>query len=107
MLRFRVSKRGTENRLCKGLQDISCPRLASCTVGHITGTVAEVTEDGMYGAGVTPQARMLPMQVLEPCSGHVSVISGANVWSFGGCVRPRPGAVTGGCDEPVRSRGRS
>lgn len=80
-------------------------RIGLRAVAHIPGTVAEVIGNRMHGVSVAPHDRLSPTQVLERGSGDVFDISGANV--IGGHVRPRPGAVAGGCDEPIPARGQS
>lgn len=53
---------------------------------HVAGTIAEVTNNGKDGAGVAPQAKILPVRVLGRCGGYVSDISDAIVWAAGGHV---------------------
>ena len=53
---------------------------------HVAGTIAEVTNNGKDGAGVAPQAKILPVRVLGRCGGYVSDISDAIVWAAGGHI---------------------
>jgi serine protease len=58
---------------------------------HVSGTIAEVTNNGLAGAGVAPDARIVPIRVLGRCGGYDSDIADAMVWAAGGDV---PGVPT-------------
>lgn len=92
-----VSRRTTNNRAPGGwdLGDwkeqgdcaaAPAPRNSTWHGTHVAGTVAEVTNNGLGGAGVAPQARIVPVRVLGRCGGYVSDISDAIVWAAGGHV---------------------
>jgi len=58
---------------------------------HVAGTIAEVTNNGIAGAGVAPEAKIVPIRVLGRCGGYDSDIADAMVWAAGGTV---PGVPT-------------
>lgn len=65
---------------------------------HVAGTIAEVTGNGVGGAGVAPNARVVPVRVLGHCGGYTSDIADAIVWAAGGSVpgvaaNPHPAEV--------------
>lgn len=53
---------------------------------HTAGTVAELTNNGIGGAGVAFDAQILPIRVLGRCGGYTSDIVDAMVWASGGTV---------------------
>lgn len=53
---------------------------------HVAGTVAAVTNNGLYGAGVAWGAKVQPVRVLGHCGGYESDIADAIVWASGGVV---------------------
>ncbi|GAB3342004.1 S8 family peptidase [Marilutibacter aestuarii] len=53
---------------------------------HVAGTIAEVTDNGIGGAGVAPDAKVVPIRVLGRCGGFDSDVSDAIVWAAGGHV---------------------
>ncbi|BDU20036.1 S8 family peptidase [Dyella sp. GSA-30] len=53
---------------------------------HVSGTVAELTDNGVGMAGVAHHARVLPVRVLGHCGGYTSDIADAIVWASGGHV---------------------
>ncbi|CEE36780.1 S8 family serine peptidase [Xanthomonas citri pv. citri] len=53
---------------------------------HVSGTVAEATNNGVGMAGVAPKATILPVRVLGRCGGYTSDIADAIVWASGGSV---------------------
>ncbi|MFC7519418.1 S8 family peptidase [Xanthomonas populi] len=53
---------------------------------HVTGTVAEATNNGIGMTGVAPKATVLPVRVLGRCGGYTSDIADAIVWASGGAV---------------------
>jgi serine protease len=64
-----------------------CPVSPSSWHGtHVTGTVAELTNNGIGMAGVAHDAKVLPVRVLGRCGGYLSDIADAVVWASGGAV---------------------
>ena len=61
---------------------------------HVSGTIAEVTNNGIGGAGVAPQAKVVPVRVLGRCGGYTSDINDAIVWAAGGHVDGVPDNTT-------------
>ena len=57
---------------------------------HVSGTVAEMTNNGVGMAGVAHNAKVLPVRVLGKCGGTVSDIADAIVWASGGTVSGIP-----------------
>jgi serine protease len=53
---------------------------------HTAGTVAELTNNGIGGAGVAFNAQILPVRVLGRCGGYTSDIADAIVWASGGTI---------------------
>jgi serine protease len=67
--------------------DASNPPEASSWHGtHVSGTIAEHSDNGIGMAGVAPGARVLPVRVLGHCGGYTSDIADAIVWAAGGHV---------------------
>jgi len=65
---------------------------------HVSGTIAEVTNNGVGGAGVAYDARVVPVRVLGRCGGYTSDINDAIVWAAGGHIdgvadNPNPAEV--------------
>lgn len=50
---------------------------------HVAGTVAAVTNNGMGGAGVAFNAKILPVRALGVCGGFVSDIAAGMQWAAG------------------------
>ncbi len=57
---------------------------------HVSGTVAEMTNNGVGMAGIAHNAKVLPVRVLGKCGGTVSDIADAIVWASGGTVSGIP-----------------
>ncbi|GLQ95767.1 S8 family peptidase [Dyella mobilis] len=53
---------------------------------HVSGTVAELTDNGVGMAGTAYKAKVLPVRVLGHCGGDTSDIADAIVWASGGHV---------------------
>jgi serine protease len=53
---------------------------------HVAGTVAAVTNNGVFGAGVAFNARVLPVRVLGRCGGDTSDIADGIRWAAGASV---------------------
>ena len=53
---------------------------------HVSGTVAELTNNGLGMAGVAGSAKVLPVRVLGHCGGYTSDIADGIVWASGGHV---------------------
>ncbi|MDG2519768.1 S8 family peptidase [Lysobacter soli] len=65
---------------------------------HVSGTIAEVTNNGIGGAGVAYDAKVVPVRVLGRCGGYTSDINDAVVWAAGGHIdgvpdNPNPAEV--------------
>jgi serine protease len=58
---------------------------------HVAGTIAQVTHNGLMGAGVAHGAKILPVRVLGRCGGTLSDVVDGIVWAAGGDV---PGVPT-------------
>ncbi len=50
---------------------------------HVMGTVAALMNNGLYGTGVAPHVRLLPLRVLGRCGGYTSDIVDAMRWAAG------------------------
>ncbi len=82
---------------------------------HVIGTVAALMNNGLYGTGVAPGVRVLPLRVLGRCGGYTSDIVDAMRWAAGidvaGVPRnPNPARVinlslgsTGNCSAAFQS----
>jgi len=65
---------------------------------HVSGTIAEVTNNGIGGAGIAYNARVVPVRALGRCGGYSSDINDAIVWASGGHIdgvpdNPNPAEV--------------
>ncbi|MDM7553737.1 S8 family serine peptidase [Xanthomonas fragariae] len=60
---------------------------------HVSGTIAEATNNGLGMAGVAPKATILPVRVLGRCGGYTSDIVDAIVWASGGTVEGVPANI--------------
>ena len=50
---------------------------------HVMGTIAALMNNGLYGTGVAPNARLLPVRVLGKCGGYTSDIVDGMRWAAG------------------------
>jgi serine protease len=57
---------------------------------HVSGTIAEATNNGVGMAGVAYKAKVLPVRVLGKCGGYLSDIADAITWASGGTVAGVP-----------------
>jgi serine protease len=57
---------------------------------HVSGTVAEVSNNAKGMAGVAFNAKVVPVRVLGRCGGYTSDISDAVIWASGGTVAGIP-----------------
>ncbi len=57
---------------------------------HVSGTVAEATNNGIGMAGLAYKAKVLPVRVLGKCGGYLSDIADAITWASGGTVAGVP-----------------
>ncbi|ASE53299.1 S8 family serine peptidase [Stenotrophomonas maltophilia] len=57
---------------------------------HVTGTIAEATNNGLHTAGLAYKAKVLPVRVLGYCGGTLSDITDAITWASGGTVAGIP-----------------
>ena len=53
---------------------------------HVSGTIAELTNNGEGMAGIAHNAKVLPVRALGHCGGYASDIADAIVWASGGHV---------------------
>ncbi|MEO7067612.1 MAG: S8 family peptidase [Rhodanobacter sp.] len=53
---------------------------------HVSGTISELSNNGVGMAGVASRAKVLPVRVLGHCGGYSSDIADAIVWASGGHV---------------------
>lgn len=93
-----ISRRDTADRVPGGVDlgdwtveynecyDGSSPEPSSWHGTHVSGTVAQVTNNAEGVAGVAFNARVLPVRVLGRCGGQLSDIADAIVWASGGAV---------------------
>ncbi|MBF6024058.1 S8 family peptidase [Lysobacter niastensis] len=61
---------------------------------HVSGTIAESTNNALNGAGVAPDAKIVPVRVLGHCGGYTSDINDAIVWAAGGHIDGVPDNTT-------------
>lgn len=61
---------------------------------HVAGTVGELTNNAIGGAGVAYDAQVLPVRVLGQCGGSMSDIAEAVIWASGGHVDGVPDNTT-------------
>lgn len=93
-----ISRRPTNERVPGALDYGDWNDDASqCDVGgsswhgtHVSGTVAEATNNSIGMAGVAPKATILPIRALGRCGGYTSDIADAIVWASGGTVAGMP-----------------
>lgn len=57
---------------------------------HVSGTVAEDTNNGIGMAGLAYDAKVLPIRALGRCGGYSSDIADAMVWASGGTIEGVP-----------------
>ncbi len=50
---------------------------------HIMGTIAALMNNGLYGTGIAPHVRILPVRVLGKCGGYTSDIADGIRWAAG------------------------
>jgi serine protease len=50
---------------------------------HIMGTIAALMNNGLYGTGIAPRVRILPVRVLGKCGGYTSDIADSLRWAAG------------------------
>jgi serine protease len=50
---------------------------------HVTGTIAALMNNGLYGTGIAPNVRILPVRVLGRCGGYTSDIVDGIRWAAG------------------------
>ena len=97
-----VSRRATDDRV-PGAADLGDwnPVAGECYAGspvrnsswhgtHVAGTVAELTNNGVGGAGVAFDAQILPVRVLGRCGGYTSDIADAIAWASGAPIAGLP-----------------
>ncbi len=100
-----VSHRATDERVAGGWDQGDYAAANECGAGasasnsswhgtHVSGTIAEVTNNGVGGAGVAYNAKVLPVRVLGRCGGYTSDINDAIVWAAGGHIDGVPDNTT-------------
>ncbi|KRG72019.1 S8 family peptidase [Pseudoxanthomonas dokdonensis] len=57
---------------------------------HVSGTIAEVTNNNAGGAGIAYNAKVVPVRVLGRCGGYDSDVADAIIWAAGGSVAGVP-----------------
>lgn len=62
------------------------PEASSWHGSHVSGTIAELTDNGVGGAGSAYHAKVLPVRVLGHCGGYTSDIIDGIEWASGGHV---------------------
>lgn len=62
------------------------PEASSWHGTHVSGTIAEMTDNGVGMAGSAYHAKVLPVRVLGHCGGYTSDIADAIEWASGGHV---------------------
>ena len=50
---------------------------------HVMGIIAALMNNGLYGTGIAPHVRILPVRVLGKCGGYTSDIADALRWAAG------------------------
>ncbi len=50
---------------------------------HVMGTIAALMNNGLYGTGIAPHIRILPVRVLGKCGGYTSDIADGLRWAAG------------------------
>ncbi|MEJ2754509.1 MAG: S8 family serine peptidase, partial [Gammaproteobacteria bacterium] len=57
---------------------------------HVMGTVGASTNNGIGGAGVAPNAMIVPVRALGRCGGSLSDVMDSIIWAAGGSVDDAP-----------------
>jgi serine protease len=50
---------------------------------HVIGTIAALMNNGLYGTGIAPRVRILPVRVLGKCGGYTSDVADGLRWAAG------------------------
>ncbi len=61
----------------------SAARQSSWHGTHVIGTIAALMNNGLYGTGIAPQVRILPVRALGRCGGYTSDIIDSIRWAAG------------------------
>lgn len=96
-----VSRRDSDERVPGGWDIGSWNAAGECGAGsaardsswhgtHVSGTIAEVTNNGLGMAGIAPDAKVVPLRVLGRCGGYTTDVADAVVWAAGGTVEGVP-----------------
>ncbi|UNK51167.1 S8 family peptidase [Lysobacter sp. S4-A87] len=96
-----ISRRATDGRVPGGWDTGDYSAANDCGAGspssnsswhgtHVSGTIAEVTNNGAGGAGIAYNAKVVPVRVLGRCGGYTSDINDAIVWAAGGHIEGVP-----------------
>ncbi|WP_305806200.1 S8 family peptidase [Stenotrophomonas sp. YIM B06876] len=101
----RVSRRATDGRVAGGwdlgdwIEKDYCVALgggphpadtSSWHGSHVSGTIAQETNNGKALAGLAYNAKVMPVRVLGSCGGYGSDISDGIIWAAGGTVPGLP-----------------
>ncbi|MGH8053049.1 MAG: S8 family serine peptidase [Stenotrophomonas sp.] len=102
----RVSRRATDDRVAGGwdvgdwVEKDYCTGWASANPhdadtsswhgSHVSGTIAQDTNNGLNLAGLAFKAKVMPVRVLGSCGGFGSDISDGIIWASGGTVPGLP-----------------
>lgn len=69
----------------------NCPAINSSWHGlHVTGTIAEKTNNSLYGSGIDWYSKILPVRVLGKGGGYMSDVADGIIWAAGGSVSGLP-----------------
>ncbi len=106
----RVSRRATDDRVVGGwdvgdwVEENYCTGWASADPhdadtsswhgSHVSGTVAQDTNNGLNLAGLAFKSKVMPVRVLGSCGGFGSDISDGIIWAAGGTVPGLPANQT-------------
>ncbi len=61
----------------------SSARSSSWHGTHVAGTIAALMDNGLYGTGIAPRVRLLPVRALGRCGGYTSDIVDSIRWAAG------------------------
>lgn len=61
----------------------SAARNSSWHGTHVIGTIAALMDNGLYGTGIAPHVRILPLRALGRCGGYTSDIIDSIRWAVG------------------------
>ncbi|MCS4280101.1 S8 family peptidase [Stenotrophomonas rhizophila] len=96
-----ISHRATDERVPGGWDIGDYSAANECAAGqpasnsswhgsHVSGSIAEATNNSLGGAGIAYNAKVVPVRVLGRCGGYTSDINDAIVWAAGGHIEGVP-----------------